>query len=212
MTTFFPLRWTLVLLLLVGVSGCSLFPRKPPTPDFMVTWSQTLESMGLVAVLPLSEDVRVGDIFVHPEDPTSSPKIVGVPRWASLPLLEALRDEYSSRRPWPSTPLIENGGSSPEATDDGFLFTPAEGTSRLRSVALAPSVSFRFRGDDLPLPTDVIAASVGRQWDEEVDLVIKIGAAGAYGLSASELLPRLIEPSEDGEDGDEGEDEDKVSE
>jgi len=76
-------------------------------------WDTPFARLGLVPVLPPSEDVRVGDIYVFPFNPDSRTLrkrpgqlggLAASPRWSTLSLLAELQTEYQLRPDWPAKP------------------------------------------------------------------------------------------------------------
>ena len=77
-------------------------------------FSAAMNKIGLVAVMPPREDVRVGDLYAYGSDPDAglNPALLsagadGAPyhtRWGSLNLLTELDKEYQGRPAWPETP------------------------------------------------------------------------------------------------------------
>ena len=103
---FSPALLSLTLATSVFVSGCANIKAFNQGPDsvaepsaFGRDWDNSVGNMGVVAIVPPSEDVMVGDMYVYAFNPdfpvaTGSEPLGGGlslnPRWASLNLLKQL--------------------------------------------------------------------------------------------------------------------------
>jgi hypothetical protein len=110
---FLPALLTLTLATSVFVSGCTNMKAVNQGPDsvaepsaFGREWDYSVGKMGVAAIVPPSEDVMVGDMYVYAFNPDftiangSDPRVGGLslsPRWASLNLLKELEREYKLR-------------------------------------------------------------------------------------------------------------------
>ena len=118
--TFSTALLTLTLAINVFASGCAARSTIKHSPDsvaepsaFGAEWDDSIGKMGVAAIVPPSEDVRVGDIYVYafnPDFPVASGNdrrgggLSISPRWASLDLLKELEEEYKLRPAGPKTP------------------------------------------------------------------------------------------------------------
>ena len=131
---------------LVALAGCG--PRTPRI-ESLDQWARRMDDIGLVAVIPPSEDVRVGDIFALGVDPNvartqqerrETAKLVAAStRWSSLPVLDDLGREYSQRRSWPKTP-------------DAVLRVATNPEERTWLEPASPGGSSIFAAEEIPGP------------------------------------------------------------
>ncbi len=207
--------WTAAAAVVVGLAGCSSSQQSDTSTPFVGAWGDRLDAVGLVAIMPPSEDVRVGDIYVFNVDSTdrmtaaqqrdASRRMVATGRWAALPVLDELQSEYSQRRAWPITPnafaqLSQDPGvqqiwQEALASDGSSLFTPDESPARLRIVGLDgfSAVSFSTEEMDLVIPTEIASLVSGELRPDTVSVTMRVGSAESYSLSKSESISLLTE-------------------
>lgn len=152
---------TLMLAVSVLASGCT--PRNSITqsPDSMAEpsafgreWDKSVLNMGVAAIVPPSEDVMVGDMYVYAFNPdfpvanVNDPHIGGLsisPRWASLDLLKELEQEYKLRPARPKTPdayfqISDDPGNrewpEPRSAEKQSIFAESSVTDRLRIMGI----------------------------------------------------------------------------
>ena len=96
-----------LLLFAVAMAGCA---RTVTLTQHKERFYRTMKDHGLVVILPFREDVKVGDLFVYPEDPDQLGqeqslrdyvhRISSSGRWGTLELSSEIDTEYKSRRAW----------------------------------------------------------------------------------------------------------------
>ena len=207
--------WMTTAAIVAGSTGCSNAPQSGSANPFVGKWADRLDNLGLVAIVPPSEDVRVGDIYVYDVDATArmtaaqqrtaSRRMVSTGRWGALPVLDELQAEYSQRRAWPITPAalaqlnqdpgIQQVWQEPLASDGSSLFAPEDAPARLRVVGLDgfSTISFSTAEMDLVVPTEVASLISGRLRSETVSVTMRVGSAESYSLSKSESISLLAE-------------------
>ncbi len=207
--------WMATATFVVGATGCSNSQQSAKSSPFVGQWGDRLSKLGLVAVIPPSEDIRVGDIYVFDMDTTpgvavpqqqiASRRMAPTGRWGALPVLDKLEAEYSQRRAWPITPhafaqLKQDPGAElvwqePLASEGSSLFAPDDAPARLRAVGLDgfSAVSFSTAEMSLVLPTELASVVSGQLQSEKVSVTMRVGAAEGYSLSKSEAIALLAE-------------------
>jgi hypothetical protein len=174
----------------------------------------------MVPVVPPREDVRVGDLYLFPKDPSrrnllggSSDKqerLQAMPRWAAVPVLTDLNEEYRSRRSWPRTPdeffqvasdPDQRTWAEPVTETPPSIFTPKD-PLRLRLVGGEAMPAFTVTGGAVNslIPTEAINLSMGTAWLDDKAVTIRFGGAESYSLSVQRLLDLLTDvvPTGDG--------------
>jgi hypothetical protein len=203
----------------VGHGGCAT-PAPTQHGMFVEGWAQRLDYMGLVPVIPMTEDLRVGDMFVfsvNPEGAKSSQErravaseVAASTRWGSLPVLSALDQEYAQRPSWPRTPDVfmrqapgdvTGPWDEPRTQGDRSVFATNEVPSRLRIVGLETFTTHSFSGTNLEpmIPTEAATLIPGLATSDNLAITLRVGSAESYALSMDELISLLTEPAEPGE-------------
>jgi len=176
-------------------------------------WRARVSSTGLVGIVPPQEDIRVGDIYAFSISPdqlaagsstarqTAARRIAASSRWASLPVLTELADEYGQRPSWPRTPdaFVGQTGAMDrwqEADSDGdSIFTATQVTTRLRIVGLDQFTAVSFSGDDLEtvIPTEAATLIAGAADPRKLAVTMRAGSAESYSLSLDNLIGLLLD-------------------
>jgi len=189
----------------------------PPTaePDsFMGPWVQSVSSMGVVAVVPPTEDIYVGDLFLYQENPDrgGTPRdampLGNITRWNSVPALAKLEAEYQHRISWPPTPSSYQDLPSEEGQDweamaepgGTSLFSPQTSVRRLRSVNIGPLSATVFVDGNLSrlVPLEATNLVRGAAWADDKVVSVRLGDAETYSLSLHDLFNLVIERQPDG--------------
>lgn len=197
------------------IQGCTL---TPPSTDHSIPynsqWNASISHMGVSAIVPPSEDVRVGDLFVYPFNPNTSdlatyrrsqsgPLAIS-PRWASLSLLKDLEAEYQLRPAWPKTPeaylqIAEDPESRewPEpATDERTsLFVEDSVTDRLRIIGIPEFSNVHLTEGELNglIPTEAINLVFGAAWNDRKAVTLRLNTAETYSLGLQKIIEAAIE-------------------
>jgi len=209
-------RFALTAVIALLISGCvspgtsvDWEPEEVYDPDISRTgWSSPASSMGIVPIMPPSEDVRVGDIYVYsfnPDVASANPsKGQGVlsysPRWGTLNLLEELEQEYQTRPDWPKTPdayiqiadeTVGQDWPEPSNPPDESIFARDSVTNRLRNIGISEFSTYTLtEGDaDALVPTEAINLVLGTAWNDDKILTIRMNSGETYSLG----LQRIIE-------------------
>lgn len=199
--------------LLLG--GCSLFRSEAPegaTIDAsLMPWLETMGGIGAVAVIPPSEDVFVGDMFLYLRDPdignrpSEAAPYGGVNRWGFVETNTAINEEYLLRHAWPQTPPsyqeLEDPSVDWEAVGgEASIFAPSGETHRLRHVTLGVLSSTVFSDGPLArlVPFESVNLVRGDGWSDDKVITITAGDAESYSISTSELLNLMLEVEPDG--------------
>jgi len=167
-------------LLAACIAGCALpdvgavqAPEPMEEPTCAQAWSAALRDLGEYPVLPPSEDVYVGDVYVLPQPPppppetgAEEPHVTGAPRWKSLPVQADLRDAARRR----SRVGLRATGALTPAGADLESFVPAE---------IAPLVQ-------------------GPAASERLALSLQAGDAESQSLSVDALLEHLVDRDDGG--------------
>jgi hypothetical protein len=176
-------------------------------------WRERVGSSGLVGIIPPEEDLRVGDIFAFSISPdqlesgsstarqAAARRVAASSRWASLPVLTDLEDEYGQRPPWPRTPDAFAGkpgalGQWQEADSGGSsIFRAGQVTTRLRLVGLDQFTAVSFTGNDLEsmIPTEAATLIAGAADPRTLAVTFRAGAAESYSLSLDSLIGLLLD-------------------
>jgi len=222
----FASRSLILLTVTIGVfiSGCvppgtsvDWEPEETYDPDISRTgWSSPATSMGIIPIMPPSEDVRVGDMYVYSFNPdASSPnqRAKGVlsysPRWGSLNLLEELEQEYQSRPDWPKTPdayiqiADETAGQDwpePSNPPGESIFARDSVTNRLRNIGISEFSTYTLtEGDaDALIPTEAINLVLGTAWNDDKILTIRMNSGETYSLGLQKVIEVALGDSEQG--------------
>ncbi len=177
-------------------------------------WGERISSTGLVGILPMKEDIRVGDIYAFSISPdqlaagsgsarqAAAKRIAASSRWASLPVLTDLGDEYAQRPSWPKTPDAFVGQAGPAAvwqepdTEGGTsIFTPEPVVTRLRIVGFGQFAAVSFSGSDLEtvIPTEAATLIAGNADPRTLAVTLRAGSAETYSLSLGALIGLLLD-------------------
>ena len=210
-------NYSLLLVATLIAGGCQLpkatvefEPPPPETSDLgrVGNWNTPFGRLGLVPVLPQSEDVRVGDVFVYPFNPdmpmsaerrARSGGLGLIPRWTSLDLIEELEAEYRARPAWPATPdaFLQRGTiegprewAEPGSENGASIFDPENRPQRLRSFGIPEfSIASTSEGDVNSLvPTEAINLVLGSAWNDEKVISIRMNSAETYSLSMQKII------------------------
>ena len=159
---------------------------------------------GMVPVIPPTEDLRVGDIFVSTldtEDPAQP--LARIPRWDTVPLREEIAAEYADRPEFPETPEVYaslptdvHDRSWPDAEQEGNIFTGERAVLRMRSVSL-PAFSLKPEAIGESLPADMFDLGLGGSWDRWKSVSIRPATAESYSIALDTLLDVLLEEGEE---------------
>ena len=177
-------------------------------------FSAAMNKIGLVAVMPPREDVRVGDLYAYGSNPDASrnPALLsagadGAPyhtRWGSLNLLTELDREYQGRPAWPETPDAyfkiasdPRSRSWAEATTASpqSLYQPGQPPQRMRTVSLDTAIYATFIKGDLEslIPTEAMNLALGTSWRDSKAVTLKATSAESYSLPINAVLDKLVE-------------------
>jgi hypothetical protein len=177
-------------------------------PDISRTgWSSPATSMGIVPIMPPSEDVRVGDMYVYsfnPDVASANPsKGQGVlsysPRWGTLNLLEELEQEYQTRPDWPKTPdayiqvadeTVGQDWPEPSNPPGESIFARDSVTNRLRNFGISELSTYTLsEGDaDALVPTEAINLVLGTAWNDDKILTIRMNSGETYSLGLQKVI------------------------
>jgi hypothetical protein len=213
---------TLVSGILVG--GCSTFMLDSEVDSESIvdpytqggTWTSPAGRTGVVPVMPPSEDVRVGDMFVYPFNPDIhsasvarglAQGLAASPRWASLSLLEELEQEYELRPAWPDTPdsylqVSDNPQrrewKEPRTSQNQSIFARDSVTDRLRNFGIAEFSTFTLADGNVNalLPTEAINLVFGSAWNDDKALSIRLNSAETYSLGLQKIIEIALEETE----------------
>ncbi|MFZ8977784.1 MAG: hypothetical protein ACO2Y9_11885 [Pseudohongiellaceae bacterium] len=211
---------TLTLAIGVFVSGCSTWSTIKESPDsigepsaFGKEWDNSVGKMGVAAIVPPSEDIRVGDIYVYgfnPDFPVANgnnPRFGGLsisPRWASLDLLKELEQEYKLRPAWPKTPdtyfqIADDPGNrewlEPRTPENQSIFAEDSVTDRLRIMGIPEFSSITLTDGDLNaiVPTAAINLVFGSAWNDDKAITIRLNATETYSLGLQKVIEAALE-------------------
>ncbi len=220
-------RFLAVLSLAAGSAACTTSSSTRPRSYQKLAqtqWHKRIRDLGMVEILPLTEDIRVGDLYAFVVNPeavewggTSSSKaaaaamvsrqIAAGSRWASIPVLAELDREYRARPSWPRTPEVFLGASPTEprtwaeatVDDNASVFAPTAAPSRLRLVALNELSAITFSGADLEslIPAEAAALVAGQANPGNLAVSMRPGPAESYALPLDTLIGLATEPSPD---------------
>ena len=192
-------------LLLAG--GCSA--PASPISELQSQWASPLIELDYVPLKSLSEDVRVGDVYLLSDGASIRQLPFGVTghRWTKLPVSELLAEQYERRGEFPETPeeylLIEDDEHErlePTVAAGGDVFVPNPPTTRLPFVAMTGVANLRIEGEQVErlVPPEVLNVIPGARSGDPAAVRISIASAESYALGLSDLLPLVLEPG--GED------------
>lgn len=211
---------TLTLAINVLASGCTARSTIKHSPDsraepsaFGREWDDSVGNMGVAAIVPPSEDVRVGDIYVYAFNPDfpvangSDRRGGGLsisPRWASLNLLQELEQEYKLRPAWPKTPdayfQISNDPENhewpePRSAENQSIFAEDSVTDRLRIMGVPEFSSITLTDGDLNaiVPTEAINLVFGSAWSDDKAITIRLNATETYSLGLQKVIEAALE-------------------
>ncbi|MEO1129538.1 MAG: hypothetical protein AAFX05_07505 [Planctomycetota bacterium] len=197
----------------------------PPPPDvsrLSDPWEEINSYMGFRAVLPPTEDLRVGDVYLDISRPVplgedGEPTFVGFDphrsslfadaiRWSAVSVLGALTEEYGMRPGFPPTPNEyadlrredpEDWSSVwPEAmTEPESIFEFDDAPSRLRQVSLGVFSSMTYSSGNLQrlIPVEAVNLALGTAWSDPKAVTLRISSAESYSLSLARMLDELCE-------------------
>jgi hypothetical protein len=191
-------RLLAVALCAVSVGSCQS-PGPRPSVDHVATYVR--QRLDMVPVVPAREDVRVGDLFFHPDNPegtvgdeTRTETVLPNMRWSSVVLNEDLKAEFKDRPNMPSTP--EEYAEDP-AWPDSASEGPDEIGYHLRSVYL-PGFSLSREQLDGDLPGYVRSLVFLEHVDDWSSIEVRIPSSESYSLDLEDLLERILEPNREG--------------
>jgi hypothetical protein len=181
-------------------------------------WVTPFARLGIVPVLPPSEDVRVGDIYVFPFNPDprslkSRPRqrggLAASPRWTTLNLLAELQAEYQLRPDWPATPdsylqISDNPAkrewAEPRAPENRSIFAEDSVPSRLRNFGLSEMSTFTLLEGDVNalVPTEAINLVLGTAWNDDKAVSIRMNSAETYSLGLHKIIEAALDNTEQG--------------
>jgi len=177
-------------------------------------WAERISSTGLVPIVPPAEDIRVGDVYAFSISPDqlaagsgsarrlAAQRIAASSRWASLPVLTDLGDEYAQRPSWPMTPdaFVSQTGHpavwhEAGTKGGGSIFTPEPVVTRLRIVSLDQFASVSFAGTDLEtvIPTEAATLIAGSADPRTLAVTMRAGSAESYSLSLDAVIRLLLD-------------------
>ena len=190
---------------LLLLPGCFLRPPpevEPPISDPVVRpWAESVTRLGVVPVVPPSEDIYVGDVFLYYDNPdrASTPRgsePIGLDtRWETIPVLVDLEEEYEQRISWP--PRSYTPGSNPDAES---LFSPQTTIRRARAIAIGPLTKTTFTTGDLNrlVPLEAVDLVRGSSWSDNKVVSVRFGDAVTYSIAINDLARQLIDKQHDG--------------
>ena len=211
---------TLTLAINVFASGCTARSTIKHSPDSMAApsafgreWDDSVGNMGVAAIVPPSEDVRVGDIYVYAFNPDfpvangSDRRGGGLsisPRWASLNLLQELEQEYKLRPAWPKTPdayfQISDDPENrewpePRSAESQSIFAEDSVTDRLRIMGIPEFSSITLTDGDLNaiVPTEAINLAFGSAWSDDKAITIRLNSTETYSLGLQKVIEAALE-------------------
>jgi len=211
---------TLTLAINVFASGCTARSTIKHSPDsraepsaFGREWDDSVGNMGVAAIVPPSEDVRVGDIYVYAFNPDfpvangSDRRGGGLsisPRWASLNLLQELEQEYKLRPAWPKTPdayfQISDDPENrewpePRSAESQSIFAEDSVTDRLRIMGIPEFSSITLTDGDLNaiVPTEAINLAFGSAWSDDKAITIRLNSTETYSLGLQKVIEAALE-------------------
>jgi len=211
---------TLMLAISVFAIGCTIKKPVKQSPNsvaepsaFGKEWDNSVGNMGLAAIVPPSEDVRVGDMYVYafnPDFPVASEddhRVGGLalsPRWASLNLLKELQHEYKLRPALPKTPdtyfQISDDPENREwaesrSPENRSIFAEDGVTDRLRIMGIPEFSSITLTDGDLNaiVPTEAINLVFGSAWSDDKAITIRLNATESYSLGLQKVSTAALE-------------------
>lgn len=217
---FSPALVTLTLAISVLASGCIARNTIKQSPDsvaepnaFGREWDDSVGNMGVAAIVPPSEDVMVGDMYVYAFNPdfpvanASNRRVGGLsisPRWASLNLLKELEQEYKLRPAWPKTPdayfqISDDPGNrewaEPRSAGNRSIFAEDDVTDRLRIMGIPEFSSITLTDGDLNaiVPTEAINLVFGSAWSDDKAITIRLNATETYSLGLQKVIEAALE-------------------
>ena len=214
------------LAIVVFIGGCAVpsavewTTEEPIEPSsFGSEWDSSMGRLGVAPVIPPTEDLRVGDIFVYPFNP-DFPAVRGAgrnpvsglsisPRWASMNLLQQLDEEYQLRPDWPKTPdnylqisASPKGREWAEArtSDEQGIFSEEKVTDRLRIMGIPEFQSVTFDNKDAHglVPSEAINLVFGSAWNDNKAITFRMNAAETYSLGLQKVIEAALESDAQG--------------
>ena len=191
---------------LAAAVGC----ERPSGSRLAIEWATPFSDLGYVLVDPPQEDIRVGDVFVYAANPeprstsaadqARSEKMGTRGRWATLPVLGDVENQYQQRPEWPQTPIRateagEHSWSEATSTGQQGIFAPQPVPNRLRDVSLA-WMSATISGQEeanAAVPTELVNLAPGTAFDDYKGITISVGAAEMYALALETVLTLLVD-------------------
>jgi hypothetical protein len=181
-------------------------------------WVTPFARLGLVPVLPPSEDVRVGDIYVFPFNPDRSTLrkrpgqlggLAASPRWRTLSLLAELQTEYQLRPDWPATPdsylqISDNPAkrewAEPQAPENRSIFAEDSVPGRLRNFGVSEMSTFTLLEGDVNalVPTEAINLVLGTAWNDDKAVSMRMNSAETYSLGLHKVIEAALDNTEQG--------------
>ncbi len=199
-----------LLLALALATACSSAPEdetalgRPVSSRivFAQQWSNAVQDLGRVPILPLTEDVYVGDLLALSAPPDfGSARTAGglrttaTPRWKSLQVLADLDAEYRARPTWTHT---ADTGQRVEAGADGeSIYRADRAPARHRIIGLRTLGSMTVDTSDLEpfLPIEVAPLIEGPATSDRIAVSVQTGEAEVYSLSLDAMIDQLLEPT-----------------
>ena len=198
----------------LGCQSGGSYSGTGPQGAILDQWSERISSTGLVGIMPMEEDIRVGDIYAFsvspdqlaagsgPDRQAAARRIAASSRWASLPVLTDLGNEYTQRPSWPKTPdpFVGQAGAAAGWQESGTeggtsIFTPEPVVTRLRIVGLGPFAAVSFSGSDLEtvIPTEAATLIAGTADPRTLAVTLRAGSAESYSLSLGGVIGLLLD-------------------
>jgi hypothetical protein len=197
---------------LAAAAGCG----RPPGSRLAVEWATPFSNLGYVLVDPPQEDIRVGDVFVYAANPeprstsaadeARSQKLGTMGRWATLPVLGDVENQYQQRPEWPQTPIRateagDHSWSEATSTAQQGIFAPQPVPNRLRDVSLAwmaATISGQEEAN-AAVPTELFNLAPGTAFDDYKGITVSVGSAEMYALALDTALTLLVDEDTTGE-------------
>ena len=178
-------------------------------------WDTLFGKLGVVPILPPSEDVRVGDIFVYPFNPDlqawhdnrkRQAAISISPRWDSIDLLPQLDAEYRMRPDWPATPSayqqVWGEAQTRKGSESGLeqgqsLYSSDRLPRRLRTFGTPEMNTFVLTDGEMNslVPSEAINLVFGSAWNDDKAVSIRINSAETYSLGLQKVVAMALDES-----------------
>lgn len=184
--------------------GCQSHGIPELSQTVLNNWSNKLGESGYVSVLPMTEDVRIGDVYAFPFNPEAQSETRSVLggrgftlRWAEAPVGDQLKAELASRPRMPATPI----GDLIWRDSDRDWPGPDGGDDATREIGIGGLSSITFQGQSAIslIPTEAADLAPGMSWRDATAVTVRISDAESTGLSLAALLDSVVERQADGE-------------